>query len=316
MNQLLRNLAVLIIALMLLSACGKVQSKSSTEPGAKIDRNVVYGMYSGLALVMDVYYPEKPNGYGIVFISGSGWTRELSLDATPLTQTGQETIYAVPLQQAGYTVFNLNHRAAPRFRYPAPVEDVQRAVRFIRHNAGEFGIHAKHIGAMGGSSGAHLVSMLATMDGNGDPNDPSAVNRESAKVQCVVTRAAPMDLRENPEAPLFGFRGNAAKPGTVEKKMLIDASPITYVSADDPPFLLIHGDADPVVPYEWSVSMHKALNEAGVKAELMTVPGGGHGPRYESMTVIDGKRVRKEPDNPPDYIGAMLDWFDRYLREN
>jgi len=227
----------------------------------QVERNVVYGMYSGLGLLMDVYKPEKPNGYGIVFISGSGWTRELSLDATMLSASGQEIIYAVPLAKAGYTVFNVNHRAAPRFRYPAPVEDVQRAVRFIRHNAEKFGIDPHRIGGMGGSSGAHLISMLATMDGKGDPNDPSAINRESARLQVAVTRAAPLDLRGNAAAPLFGFRERAARPGTVEEKLLKEASPITYVTSDDAPFLLVHGDADPVVPYEYSVKMHAALKE-------------------------------------------------------
>ena len=91
---------------------------AADEAGAEglVDRNVVFGMYSGLALLMDVYYPENPNGYGIVFISGSGWTRELGPDATPLKESGQEEIYAVPLAAAGYTVFGINHRASPRFR--------------------------------------------------------------------------------------------------------------------------------------------------------------------------------------------------------
>lgn len=281
----------------------------------KVDRNVTYGMYSGLALVMDVYYPENPNGYGIVFISGSGWTRELSLDTTPLTATGQEDIYAVPLADAGYTVFNLNHRAAPRFRYPAPVEDVQRAVRFIRHHAADFGINPHRIGGMGGSSGAHLIALMGVMDGTGDPKDPSPVNRESAKLQTVVTRAGPLDLRKYPDAPLFGFRGRAGREGTVEYQMMVEASPITYVTPDDPPFLLIHGDADPVVSYELSVHMHQALQAAGIDTELMPVPGGGHGPLYKYNEVVDGKEVRRVPENAPDYIGAMIDWFNQHLPE-
>ncbi len=299
------------LVLVLLIACAPGRAELSGD--SRVERNIVYGMYSGLGLLMDVYYPAKPNGYGIVFISGSGWTRELSLDATPLTQTGQEAIYAVPLQQAGYTVFNINHRAAPRFRHPAPLEDAQRAVRFIRYHAEEFAINPQRIGAMGGSSGAHLVSMLGAMDGDGAPDDPSPINRVSAKVQCVVTRAAPADLRSDAAAPLFGFRDNAARPGTVEAKLLADASPITYVTPDDPPFLLIHGDADPVVPFERSEAMHTALKEKGVAASLLRVPGGGHSPRFETSKMVDGKRVRQAPDNPPDYIGAMVNWFDQHL---
>ena len=155
--------------------------------------------------------------------------------------------------------------------------------------------------------------MLGVMDGDGDPDDPSPVNRESSKVQCVVTRAAPADLRGDPAAPLFGFRTNAGKEGSVEARLLAEASPVTYVSADDPPFLLIHGDADPVVPFERSVDMHAALAEVGIQAELLRVVGGGHGPRFESNQIVDGKRVRQLPDNPPDYIGAMIGWFDQHL---
>ena len=302
-----RPYSITMLALMLLCASG------SADAQARIERNVVFGMYSGLALLMDVYYPESPNGYGIVFVSGSGWTRELSLDAAPITQTGQEDVYAVPLAEAGYTVFNINHRAAPRFRHPAHLEDAQRAIRFIRHHAEYFGIDPERIGAMGGSSGAHLVSMLGVMDGDGDPDDPSPVNRESAKAQVVVVRAAPTDFRGDAAAPLFGFRDTAGREGTAEFRQLEEASPIMYVTSDDAPFLLIHGDADPVVPFELSVAMQAALEKAGVSASLITVQGGGHGPRFEATQVIDGRRVRAEPQDPPDYIGAMIEWFDRSL---
>src|SRR5687768_15456371 len=151
-----------------------------------VERNVVYGMYSGLALLMDVHRPEAgANGYGIVHISGSGWSAPLGLDARPLKEASHVEIEALPLVEVGYTVFTINHRAAPRFAYPAAVEDAQRAVRFVRHNAARLGIRGDRIGALGGSSGGHLVSMLGVLDGDGDAEDESAVNRESARVQCV-----------------------------------------------------------------------------------------------------------------------------------
>ena len=279
----------------------------------KVEKNVIYGMFSGLGMTMDVYYPENPNGYGIIFISGSAWTSELSLDAKPLTESGQELIYAVPLADAGYTVFNINHRTAPRFRYPAPVEDVQRAVRYIRHHAEKFDIDPSAIGGMGGSSGAHLISLLGTMNGDGNSNDSNPVNRESAKLQVVVTRASPTDLRTVPSAPLFGYRTNAAKHGSIESKLLDEASPIKYVTSDDAAFLLIHGDADTVVPYEWSVAMYNKLKAVGVESNLITIVGGGHGPRYESTALVNGKIKQILPDNPPDYIAAMIRWFDTHL---
>lgn len=279
---------------------------SLTAPGivmaeARIERNVVFGMYSGLALLMDVYHPEEPNGYGVVFISGSGWTRELDLDATPLKESGQEDLYAIPLAASGYTVFGINHRASPRFRHPAHLEDAQRAIRFVRHHAADYGINPQRIGAMGGSSGGHLVSLLGVMDGEGDPQDPSPVNRESAKAQAVVARAAPTDLSlSSGISPLLGFR-LPGRPGSAEHRQMVDASPLTYVSADDPPFLLMHGDADATVSYENSEVMQAALQNAGVTVDLLRIRDAGHGPTFPGAT------------NPPDYIGAMVAWFDRHL---
>ena len=293
-----KRILVAVLAMLLI---GSLADRAGAEE--RVERNVVFGMYSGLALLMDVYYPENPNGYGIVFISGSGWTRELGLDATPLKESGQEEIYAVPLAAAGYTVFGINHRASPRFRHPAHLEDAQRAVRFVRHHADEFGIDPDRIGAMGGSSGGHLVSMLGVLDGKSGGEDASPVNRESAKVQAVVARAAPTDLTLSSSGsvhPLFGFRRSARKD-SVESQRFVAASPVTHVTADDPPVLLIHGDADDVVSYENAEVMQAALEKAGVPVDLLRIPGAGHGPTFPGAV------------NPPDYIGAMIEWFDLYL---
>src|SRR5262245_17621352 len=174
-----------IVAAGLFVLAGSVTSAAQ----ARIETNVVYGMYSGTALLLDVHYPARPNGFGIVFIAGSGWNAPLGYSAAPLKESSQVEMYAPSLTQAGYTVFAITHRATPIFRYPSPLEDVQRAVRFIRHNAAKYGISPTRIGGSGGSSGGHLISMLGTMDGAGDPSDPDPVNRESAKLQCIVARA-------------------------------------------------------------------------------------------------------------------------------
>lgn len=296
--MLLKRIAtILLIALVVLGT----EEPASTE--LRVERNVVFGMYSGLALLMDIYHPDDPNGYGIVFISGSGWTRELNYDATPLKESGQEALYAVPLTEAGYTVFGLNHRASPRFRHPAHLQDAQRAVRFVRHNAAEYGINPDRLGAMGGSSGGHLVSLLGVLDGETSPAGHSALNQTSARVQVVVARAAPTDLSlASGISPLLGFRLPGRK-GSEEYRRMVEASPITYVSPDDAPFLLIHGDADETVPYRNAEVMHSALVDAGVQADLLRIPGAGHGPTFPGAT------------NPPDYIAAMIQWFDRYLPE-
>ena len=124
--------------------------------------NQVYGMYSGLALLLDVHQPARSNGHGVVYINGSGWHGPLGLDAMPLKETPLGRPYIEAMCAAGYTVFAINHRAAPRHRYPAAIEDARRAVRFMRQHAERFGIRADRIGACGGSSGGHLVSLLGT----------------------------------------------------------------------------------------------------------------------------------------------------------
>jgi acetyl esterase/lipase len=281
-----------------------MQGHANTE--GRVERNVVFGMYSGLALLMDIYYPAKPNGYGVIFIHGSGWSADEVYDAKPLKDGDQTKIYGEPLLQAGYTVFAINHRAAPRFRYPAQVEDAQRAVRFVRFNAQRFGVNPERIGAVGGSSGGHLVSILGTLDGKGDPLDKSEVNRVSAKVQCVVARAAPSEMISlagdgRRAIPLYGIPLPQDKQSR-EYRQFIEGSPVTHVTPDDPPFLLLHGDADKTVPFSQSEVFEAALRKEGVKVRLVSVPGGGHGPRF------DGAK------NPPDYIGEMIHWLDAHLR--
>lgn len=278
---------------------------------ARVETNVVYGMYSGTALLLDVHYPARPNGFGIVFIPGSGWNAPLGYSAVPLKESPQVKMYVPSLTQAGYTVFAVTHRATPTFRYPSPVEDVQRAVRFIRHNAAKYGISPARIGGSGGSSGGHLISMLGTMDGAGDPNDPDPVNRESAKLQCIVARAAPVDLLQmtpslgaDAVALLLGATAVESEPKTsVEYKTAWAASPINYVSPDDAPLLLVHGDVDRTVPFHQSEMMEAAFRKVGVPAKLIRIEGGDHGPTFP------GSR------NPPDYKAEMVKWFDTHLRK-
>jgi len=105
---------------------------------SRVEKNIVVGTYSGLALLMDVHYPENPNGYGIIHIAGSAWRRPLAYNAPLLSQSRQVELYGKPLVEQGYTVFSLNHRAIPRFQFPSQLHDVQRAVRFIRFYADTF----------------------------------------------------------------------------------------------------------------------------------------------------------------------------------
>ncbi|SRR6266550_5170216 len=294
-----------VAGLILLGLCATASAQG------RVDSNVVYGMYSGTALLLDVHFPTRPNGFGIIFIPGSGWSAPLGYAATPLKESNQVEMYVPSLTQAGYTVFAITHRATPTFRYPAPLEDAQRAVRFLRHDAAKYGINPARIGGAGGSSGGHLVSMLGTMSGPGDANDADPVNRESAALQCIVARAAPLDLlRMNPSnateavALLLGVRVVESTPKTsLEYKTAWAASPINYVSSATAPFLLVHGDVDRTVPFHQSEMMEVALKKAGVPVKLVRIAGGDHGPTFPGAM------------NPPDYKAEMVKWFDTYLRK-
>jgi acetyl esterase/lipase len=261
----------------------------ATAAQLRVDKNVTYGMYSGLALLMDVHYPEKANGYGVIVISGSGWQAELRYGATPLKDEQLvRTGLVQPIVAAGYTAFVLSHRAAPTFRYPAAVEDVQRAVRYVRHYAKDYKIDPARIGAAGHSSGGHLALMLGVLDALGNVKDSDPVNRESAQVQAVVTVAAPSDLAAfgssvgAPFADTFVGAvhitpsGRSHREGSAEWQLFHDASPISWVSSADAPTLLIHGDRDPVVPVAQAEAMFKAFQAASVEAEFVRVPNGGH----------------------------------------
>jgi acetyl esterase/lipase len=275
------------------------------------ETNAIFGMHSGLALLMDVYRPAKSNGYGIIVIPGCGWRGALGYDARPLKDSREFVPHVERLTAAGYTAFTITHRVAPRFQYPAAVEDAQRAVRFVRHFAARYGIRADRIGALGGSSGGHLVSMLGTAEGSGDPQDPDAVQRESAKVQCVVAFYAFSDLTAVDSTgglvhitEFMGMRPPYSGPkGTLEQRRYREASPLSHVSPDDPPFLLIHGDGDKTVPFHQSELMEAALKKAGVPVKLIRVPGGGHTPSFTGTT------------EKADWEGATVQWFDGHLRK-
>jgi acetyl esterase/lipase len=294
----------ILVALVLFGLC----SHHATAQTA-VEKNVIYGMYSGLALLMDVHRPEKPNGYGVIFISGSGWQAQLGYGA-PALKESQISDWGPALLGAGYTVFTLNHRAAPRFHYPAAVEDVQRAVRFVRHNADRFKVDPNRIGGLGGSSGGHLVGLVAMLGAPGISDDRDPVNREPATLQCVVLRAAPSDLKPMLSAAGVGpaavvsFMERAGTPD--DEKLYHAASPISHVSKSSPPVLLLHGDADGTVPYQQSVAFEAALRAANVPVKLVRVAGGQHGSDF-------GTAGKPHPDLPKVQAEAVS-WLDRYLK--
>lgn len=267
------------------------------------DRNVVFGMASGAALLMDVHRPPQPNGLGIILISGSGFgvfsPYQRGYESDPLKADfakGYVADVGHALVQRGYTVFMINHRFAPAFRYQTMIADAQRAVRFIRAHAADYGIDPNHLGAAGHSSGGYLSAMLGVTDLTIDNPRKAPVEAQSSRVQAVVTFAASFVMTENFfDIPLIAramtnLMGALPDRDANGQPLLTggyaEASPITHVTPDDAPILIYHAQADPMIPAQNAVLMFARLQESHVPSKLVMRNTGGHEPPVD-MDEVD-----------------------------
>lgn len=275
---------------------------------SRLESDVVYGRAADRNLLMDVHHPKHPKGVGVISIAGSAWRADEGGNTEPLKeQRGYVEAYVEPLVAAGYTVFSLNHRGAPPYPYPAAVEDTQRAVRFVRHHAEEFGVAADRLGAVGFSSGANLVSLLGVGDGHGRADAPDPVDRESSKVQCVVGLATPADLSRLRMDLVGPYLGAESRPAAdVDDRSIgrvsLEASPVTHVTAEDAPTLLVHGERDRTVPSSQSVLFEQRLRESGVEVKLVLLEDQAH-------------PIAPSAGEPP-VVEELLEWLDRHLFES
>jgi len=232
--------------------------------------DVTYCTMAGMPQKMDVYFPESGGPWpAVVYVHGGGWT---SGDKSNTVD------FARGMTARGYFVASINYRLFPEARYPAMIQDVKCAIRSLRANAGEYNLDPNRIAAAGASAGGHLVSMLGTSDLNGEW-DVGEYLDQSSRVQAVVAIAPVTDMTLSfPNADIESIR----QVGFGEDN-IVQASPITHVTADDPPFLLIHGNLDELVPYEQSQLMYERLVQTNVPAQLVTVQNG-----YHSLTAPDG----------------------------
>ena len=244
--------------------------------GVTVHRDIAYVTDGHERQKLDLYIPnEGENLPLIIWVHGGAW------------RGGSKERYA-PMEylKSGYAGASINYRLSQHAVFPAQIEDVKAAVRWIRANAETYRLDPNRFAAWGSSAGGHLVAMLGTA---GDITEfEVGENLEvSSQVQAVVNYFGPTDFlqmdthrlpdglvhdaSDSPESKLVGG------PIQEHKDRVARANPITYVSKADPPMLIIHGDQDKLVPYHQSVLLKEALEAVGAPVTLYKVEGGGHG---------------------------------------
>ncbi|MDB6170714.1 MAG: Esterase [Chthoniobacteraceae bacterium] len=263
--------------------------------------DVIYGRKSGVALTMDVIQPVKgSNGHGVVFMVSGGWYS--SHDAV------NPGAYA-PFLDHGYTVFAVVHGSQPKFTITEITPDIHRAIRFIRFNAKKWGVDPDHLGISGGSAGGHLSLTMGTQGGPGKADAKDPIDRESSAVQAVGCFYPPTDFlnygMEGEDAvgvgilkdfkAAFGARSESAES---RQQLGKEISPIYFINAKLPPTLIVHGDADKLVPIQQSQSFVERATQAGAEAKLIVKTGGVHGWAHQEVEAAQ-----------------LADWFDAHLLE-
>ncbi len=287
-------------------AQGNRESRPGFQPpeGITAHRDVVYASVGDRDLHLDLYVPETRPANPmplIVWIHGGGWrggSKEGLRRPGPI------------LEQGGYILASVEYRLSGEAIFPAAIADCKAAVRWLRANAAEYGIDPDRVAVWGSSAGGHLVALLGTA---GDVKEWDAIHAEnqdvSSKPTIVCNWFGPTDfLRMND----FEGRIDHNAAGSQESEFIGGpiqehpdkaqrANPITYVSPDDPPMLLMHGEKDRAVPYNQSELLYAALQEAGVESRLYKVVGADHGFRNPTK------------DTPESLFQMVADFFDRHL---
>jgi acetyl esterase/lipase len=285
-----------VFLLLILTVTHAAQVKPATN--VDVIPDVVYGHKDGMALTFDIFKPKThTNGAAIIFMVSGGWVSNYVPPDQALPRYQE-------LLDAGFTVITLRHGGSPKYLIPEIVADVRRGVRFIRYHAKQWGIDPNRLGVYGGSAGGHLSLMIGLASDNGDPAAKEDFMKESDRVAAVVAYFPPVDLRQlarglNP--PPSGTVLDRFPALNFEKEKAADFSPIVFVTSDDPPTLLIHGDKDQLVNISNSQIIFDALKKNNVKTDFITIPGADHGFRGE-----DAKRA----------MAATVSWFEQTLVKN
>lgn len=272
--------AAFLLALVGVAPAGEGPAE---KPVLVIQRNVNYATVGGEKLYLDVVAPLGGGPHPcVVCYHGGGWRggnrKDLSLgDKDKTGKVGPSILEAIAAE--GYVAVSASYRLAPQAKFPAQIEDAKTAIRYLRENAKKFDIDPARVGAAGFSAGAHLA-LLAGLADKSAGLEGGLYPEQSSAVKCVVSFFGPTDLSLYATTPgiedafMVPLLGKECKlDGTIYRK----ASPIEYATKSAPPVLMIHGTFDIVVPIIHSERLQKKLKDAGATAELVTVPGAGHG---------------------------------------
>lgn len=254
-----------------------------------LDADVVYDKPGGTPVHADIYKPTHAGPRpAMVVIHGGAWIAGNKREMTSISEQ---------LAERGYVVANVQYRLAPKHKWPAMLDDVQSAVRFLRRNSAMYRIDSERVGALGASAGGHLALMLGTSESR----DPAGKSPLSTKVAAVANIFGVSDfISMLPMWTLLAETIFGMKPADVGPVMAA-ASPLTHLDAGDAPVFTFHGTADRVVPLSQSIALHAKLKELGIAHEFIQIKDTGH--------QVDMKRK-----DVRDAIDSMFRWLDRQLK--
>ncbi|WP_254507284.1 alpha/beta hydrolase [Anatilimnocola floriformis] len=266
------------LTLLLLVTSPLFAQRTALRDKVEVQSDVEYGKAGERSLKLDVIQPkeksEKPRPC-VVWIHGGGWQNGNKSSGT------QRLSYLVAT--GNYVGVSVGYRLTDEAAWPGQIHDCKAAIRWIRANAKTLGIDPEKIGVWGSSAGGHLVSMLGTSGDVAELEGKNGSPGVSSRVNCVVDFCGPSDfLAMGTEHPKMNeSTGSVYKlfGGPIKEKLDVakSASPVTFVSADDPPFLIVHGTADRTVDIRQAELLHEAQKKAGAKTLFVKVTGGGHG---------------------------------------